>query len=993
MMLFSFVQPSYAGTNLDFDVEIVGKKVDIDVSGAQSGVPIVLSISNDNGRVFVDQKKADANGLVSYYVILDNNDSYVITAIQDNEKLSKSIVLESDNKATYEYRINQEVDALSKTISTKNTYTFREALALGILEDSKENKAKINSKFHDGKLIDPTDYAGVILASYGLENVEASKVKTLLASQNEQGYFKLGKYYSKINQVIWSAIALNRQNVDFDEKAITLIVNAVDNDGKIEDTDLSAMALMALAPYESSNPSAKQAVVDIKDYLKSHMKVIVNSQNTCTLASVIQGLTAVGENPLDKKWYVDDNNLVNALIDSLEKKNYSDNMSNEQALLALIDLSFNRSIYTDRKIDGQHKTEIYVDWKKPSDSSGDTGNDNQASVKTIKVYVKANGKTLLALSKAPYLQGESVMAATSRILSMENISHQITHGGSYIASIAGISDFDQGVNSGWMLKVNGRFPSESAAYIDTEKGMKIEWLYTKDYTKESSYDSDKDSEDDKSDVDSKIDAMTKKYGEDKKITSPKELADDLEAALDSLVTEHKKIDNEKMKDSIDSLTRIADRLIESAPSKTYVNRLLKSFKEVEKVTETSDEKVYLQKKVHHLVERYVEEKTTEVILKSEIKTGEDGAVVGIDKAIMNLEKMSSEALTDAEKMLEDNGLSLPEKVETALTIKIPEVSTSDETRFTVSDQTQASLKNSSVEKINVQLQDVTVSLSKNLLTEVDDDISFSVKEQPSSLGRVFDFTLKVGGKKLSQFDNFIEIELPLADGMDEENLTVYYSSPTGEQIVMGGYYDEEKNVMRFRTNHFSKYYVAPVKHQFKDIAQTDYEAEIEKAYARGIISGKSLTTFDPNGHLTRGEYAAIISNILKLTHRGDDKPFNDVSDNDWYHTYIQKVYENNIIIGVSENNFNPNGNLTRQEVGVIAYKILLSNGYIQTDEDMISNARDKGEIASWAQSGVNMALIHEVLKVTDEGMVDPQSTVTRGEVAEIMNVLFELIYE
>ena len=48
----------------------------------------------------------------------------------------------------------------------------------------------------------------------------------------------------------------------------------------------------------------------------------------------------------------------------------------------------------------------------------------------------------------------------------------------HVAGIDGLYEFDCGKNSGWMYRVNGKFPNYMAGKCKLHDGDKVEWLYT-----------------------------------------------------------------------------------------------------------------------------------------------------------------------------------------------------------------------------------------------------------------------------------------------------------------------------------------------------------------------------------------------------------------------------------------------------------------------------------------------------------------------------------
>ena len=56
--------------------------------------------------------------------------------------------------------------------------------------------------------------------------------------------------------------------------------------------------------------------------------------------------------------------------------------------------------------------------------------------------------------------------------------------GSYVKEIEGLAEFDEGSESGWMYRVNGKFSSHSASLYSLSNGDYVEWLYTRDLGKD-----------------------------------------------------------------------------------------------------------------------------------------------------------------------------------------------------------------------------------------------------------------------------------------------------------------------------------------------------------------------------------------------------------------------------------------------------------------------------------------------------------------------------
>ncbi len=92
---------------------------------------------------------------------------------------------------------------------------------------------------------------------------------------------------------------------------------------------------------------------------------------------------------------------------------------------------------------------------------------------------------------------------------------------------------------------------------------------------------------------------------------------------------------------------------------------------------------------------------------------------------------------------------------------------------------------------------------------------------------------------------------------------------------------------------------------------------IDMLYALGIISGKSETTFDPEGAITREEAAAVITRVAeKFAYIAADKPlnYNDTwRISSWAKFYVQWVTESGIMTGTDLNEFTPRAYYTIEQ--------------------------------------------------------------------------------
>ncbi|SBW04870.1 conserved exported hypothetical protein [uncultured Eubacteriales bacterium] len=174
---------------------------------------------------------------------------------------------------------------------------------------------------------------------------------------------------------------------------------------------------------------------------------------------------------------------------------------------------------------------------------------------------------------------------------------------------------------------------------------------------------------------------------------------------------------------------------------------------------------------------------------------------------------------------------------------------------------------------------------------------------------------------------------------------------------------------------------------FADIVSSPNITAIEALATRGIINGKSNGNFDPEGSMTRSEFAKIVVVALGLPPGANDK-FPDVAVAAWYASYVGAANAYGIVNGGSDGSFNPLGTISRQETAVMAANaaklcgmdITMDTGAVR---DMLSQFPDYTASAAWAQPALAFCYREEILSQGDAD-IRPTEPVTRGEVAQML---------
>ena len=169
---------------------------------------------------------------------------------------------------------------------------------------------------------------------------------------------------------------------------------------------------------------------------------------------------------------------------------------------------------------------------------------------------------------------------------------------------------------------------------------------------------------------------------------------------------------------------------------------------------------------------------------------------------------------------------------------------------------------------------------------------------------------------------------------------------------------------------------------FRDFDRTAWYAEaVSAAVDNGLLYGKSSTTLDPNGDMTRAEMAAIINRSFGCYKTADISQYKDVAKSKWYYKDVALAVQMGTYNGRSASAMAPDAPISRQEaMTVVARALELDyNAYAKTD---LSKFADEKNISSWALPYVRAMVGTDYIHGRTKGL-EPLDNITRAEFAQI----------
>lgn len=182
------------------------------------------------------------------------------------------------------------------------------------------------------------------------------------------------------------------------------------------------------------------------------------------------------------------------------------------------------------------------------------------------------------------------------------------------------------------------------------------------------------------------------------------------------------------------------------------------------------------------------------------------------------------------------------------------------------------------------------------------------------------------------------------------------------------------------------------KNPFTDVKKSDwFYTNVEYAVNNKLMNGTTATTFAPNESLTRGMLVAILYRAEGEPAVNKSIPFSDVDANTYYSNAVVWAQQNGIVNGVTENEFAPENNITREQIAAIMFRFAKYKGYdVSVGESTnILSYTDAESISEYAISAMQYAVGSGLMKGKTETSINPQDNATRSEIAAILQRFLE----
>ncbi|NPV89770.1 MAG: DUF4430 domain-containing protein [Firmicutes bacterium] len=266
------------------------------------------------------------------------------------------------------------------------------------------------------------------------------------------------------------------------------------------------------------------------------------------------------------------------------------------------------------------------------------------------------------------------------------------------------------------------------------------------------------------------------------------------------------------------------------------------------------------------------------------------------------------------------------------------------------------------------------------------------------LGSVFEFT--VGGSTSYRFNHPVTLSFSFdVSALPEGEMpsVFYYDAGSAKWVDLGGTVDG--SIITVSVDHLTKFALlikdvepplAPAQ-SFTDVPESFWASDaIINLNLLGYVNGYPDGTFKPDNQVTRAEFVSILDKVLKLPGYSPAAPdFSDVFSQDWFYGAVENAVHAGIIKGYGST-FNPDQQVTREELAVIMVNALGGNEEAMASMNEKTSFSDDAGISGWARGFVVVAVKKGLIKGYPDGGFNPQGSATRAEACVIITNFLNL---
>lgn len=180
------------------------------------------------------------------------------------------------------------------------------------------------------------------------------------------------------------------------------------------------------------------------------------------------------------------------------------------------------------------------------------------------------------------------------------------------------------------------------------------------------------------------------------------------------------------------------------------------------------------------------------------------------------------------------------------------------------------------------------------------------------------------------------------------------------------------------------------KNPFEDVKENDwFYANVQYVVENKLMNGVAVNKFAPNDTLTRAMLVTVLYRNEGEPAVNKSIPFADVDMGTYYASAVIWAKQNGIVNGITETEFAPDENITREQIAAIMFRYAQYKGMEAVTLEDNLHFTDAGEISEYAVSAMNWAVGTGLMKGKSTTTINPKDNATRAEIAAILQRFIE----
>ena len=174
---------------------------------------------------------------------------------------------------------------------------------------------------------------------------------------------------------------------------------------------------------------------------------------------------------------------------------------------------------------------------------------------------------------------------------------------------------------------------------------------------------------------------------------------------------------------------------------------------------------------------------------------------------------------------------------------------------------------------------------------------------------------------------------------------------------------------------------------YRDVGARDWFCSaVRFTFQQKLMNGTSGTTFEPDTTMTRAMLVTVLWRHEGAPKEGENR-FSDVPEGAYYTQAVAWAAEKGVVNGVSPDKFDPNGNVTRQQMAAILYRYAGVCGKDLSARAELQGFPDAAQVHAYARAPMQWCVAQGYIggdRIGGVNYLSPSGFATRAQVATIL---------